>query len=71
MQLNDGNQAKFGGGIANDGTGGSASVSLQTGTSVHHNSAANDGGGVFNTGGGLLTIAPSATVASNTPDNVS
>ena len=69
--LNDGNLAKYGGGIANDGTNGSASVSLQSGTSVTGNTASVDGGGVYNTGGGVLTIASGASVALNHPDNVS
>ena len=64
--LNDGNQAKNGGGIANDGTNGTASVSLQSHTSVHHNKASIDGGGV-----GVLSIGGGSTVYSNTPDNVS
>lgn len=69
--LNDGNRAKYGGGIANDGANGTASVSLQSGTSVHHNTASTDGGGVYNINGGSLLIGSGATVSSNTPDNVS
>jgi fibronectin-binding autotransporter adhesin len=69
--LNDGNKATNGGGIANDGSNGTASVSLQPGATVIRNIASVDGGGIYNTGGGLLLIVPGALVLFNAPDNIS
>jgi hypothetical protein len=65
------NEAELGGGVYNDGSHGPASVSLQAGANIVHNQASIDGGGVFNTAGGILTIAPGAIILFNTPDNIS
>ena len=65
------NQAKLGGGVYNDASHGPASVSLQAGANIVHNQATIDGGGVYNTGGGTLLIAPGAIILFNTPDNIS
>jgi predicted outer membrane repeat protein len=65
------NQAKLGGGIYNDGSHGPASVSLQAQTNVVHNTASVDGGGIYNTNGASLLIAPGVIILFNSPDNIS
>jgi hypothetical protein len=67
------NQAEYGGGISNDDSYGTATVSLQTDAFVSRNTATIDGGGVWTTALGEITIAPSANVSHNAPtgDDVS
>jgi len=65
------NQAQLGGGIANDGTAGLASLSLQPGSHVVHNQASIDGGGIYNTGDSGLFSITGAVVFLNSPDQIS
>jgi hypothetical protein len=65
------NHSLNGGGIESDGSAGTNNVFLHAGTKVSGNSATVDGGGVWLTNGGLLTIDPGASVTANSPDNVS
>lgn len=67
--LNDGNQAMNGGGIYIKDS--SASVSLQSSSTVADNAASVDGGGVWNASGGTLLIGSGSIVFHNSPDNVS
>jgi len=64
------NKAQLGGGIYNDGIDGPTSVSLQPHTNVVHNQASVDGGGVYNTNGGVLSIV-GALILLDSPDNIS
>jgi hypothetical protein len=65
------NQAQLGGGIANDGTAGLASLSLQPGAHVVHNQASVDGGGLYNTGASGDFLITGAVLFLNSPDNIS
>jgi hypothetical protein len=65
------NQARLGGGIANDGTAGLASLSLQPGAHVVHNQASVDGGGIYNTGASGVFSIIGAVVLLNSPDQIS
>ena len=71
VQLNDGNQASFGGGIAANGDNGSASIELQPGAALVANVATFDGGGIFTRNGATLATGPSVLMLVNRPDNVS
>jgi hypothetical protein len=68
--LNDGNQADFGAGLAANGANGSATIVLRNGAVVTGNVARFNGGGVFRSGGALLTMLPGSLVVLNRPNNV-
>jgi len=64
------NQARYGGGIFNENGDGFASLSVQPGSSIVHNRAIADGGGIFNCAGADLSIAPGVSILLNSPNNV-
>jgi hypothetical protein len=69
-QLNDGNRALWGGGIAANGAYGTAAVVLHAGTVLVGNVAAFDGGGVFERNGATLVTEPGVLTALNRPNNI-
>ncbi len=62
------NQARWGGGVFNWGN--SASVSLQGGAQIVHNTAFVTGGGLFNDCGATSLIGPGSLLMLNTPNNL-
>ncbi len=62
------NQAKYGGGIANEQYDGYASTSIQAGAQITGNKASVTGGGVWNNCGSLLKAG--GNVLLNTPNNI-
>ncbi len=62
------NQAKYGGGIANEQYDGYASVAIQAGAQITGNKASVTGGGVWNNCGSLLKSG--GNVLLNTPNNI-
>ena len=63
------NQAKYGGGIANEqDDGGYASTSIQAGAQITGNKASVTGGGIWNNCGSLLKTG--GNVLLNTPNNI-
>src|SRR5207253_11390978 len=56
------------GGVFNVGTGSNATVTI-TNSTISHNHANNDGGGISNTGATGTTTLTSVTVTANTCDN--
>lgn len=70
----NGNQAKRGGGIANEAAYGPASVALTSGSFVVANTASSQGGGIYNQGSpGAATVTTSggSNILLNHPDNCS
>jgi len=67
------NTAQLGGGIYNfvyPGYHGNATVTLRDGTTVSHNIAFEDGGGVYTCAAGTLALPNGGRVVQNTPNNV-
>ncbi len=62
------NQAKYGGGIANEQYDGYASVAIQAGAQITGNKASVTGGGIWNNCGSLLKSG--GNVLLNTPNNI-
>lgn len=59
------NKASYGGGAYNDA---GSTLTLLDSTTISHNTATVDGGGIYNLG--TLSIAATAVVAHNRPDNI-
>jgi hypothetical protein len=64
------NEALWGGGIYNSAFDGTADVTLQPKTSISHNTASINGGGVYDDCAGTLTVVPGALLLFNMPNNV-
>jgi predicted outer membrane repeat protein len=68
MMMLQNNQAAFGAGIYNSGSG--SGLTLRFGAKIQHNRATVNGGGVFQNCGAFLNMLPGAMNAFNTPNNL-